>query len=276
MADEDRQKPAGTPPAQPPGEDLVRSKRTVRAQVTNGALEARAYVASTSLPSDLAHKTFEMNTVAVDDQADPRRRATVARGMGEAVSVLEGDIVDPETGRVLPPVGADPGPDSPWLDGKRPTRLKGQAVPLRSAPPPGGAAASPGSRPGGLAYAGAAAIVLVGLAAAFWIGRTSAPTPDASAPGPNPGSNPGVAPPPVLDPAPPSATAEATAEATPELPAAPPAAPVAAPPLGAPPASETDKPSGARAPTGASPPSTDGSPPAPKPSSKSGLGGRIF
>lgn len=139
--------------------DLAR-KRTARVQLGGGALEARAYVAPTPLPADVDHKTIEMRTVAVDDALDPRRKATVARGMGEALAVLEGEIVDPMTGQVIPAVDPHGVPNTPWAHGKRPTHLKGTAPAKFGATGAGIAAAGPGYG----AYIAAGAIVAAAIA----------------------------------------------------------------------------------------------------------------
>ena len=172
--------------------DLAR-KRTARVQLANGAIEARAYVAPTPIPADLDHKTIEMQTVAVDASLDPRRKATVARGMGEAVAVLEGEIVDPATGQIIPAVDAMGLPNTPWVHGKRPTHLKG-AAPLKIGA--AGAGLAPGlsaagaTRPGYFAYFAAGGIVIAAIACAGIIlstrGNTKGADPASSASPPAP------------------------------------------------------------------------------------------
>lgn len=156
--------------------DLAK-KRTARVQLANGAMEARAYVAPTPVPLDSDHKTIEMRTVAVDESLDPRRKATVARGMGEALPSIEGDIIDPTTGRVLPPVDIKAVPDTPWAQGKRPTQMKG-GVPIPFGAPTAGRAAD-GTGAGYGTYIAAGALVAVAIACALVL--VSARTPKTGA-----------------------------------------------------------------------------------------------
>jgi hypothetical protein len=217
-------------------------KRTVRAQLTNGALEARAYVETGVSPRADLHKTFEMRKVQVDPELDPRLRKTVARGMGEPVHALHGAVVDPVTGDALPPPGADPNPASPWKIGKRPTRARLPVPELRTAATTG-VARSAATQPRRLAYVAAAAIVVAGVAAAIAIASLArrAPAFDAAAgglreagaardarPAPTGGlaASPSIAPAPVAAPpsgAPP-ATSTVAAASAPGAPSAPPAA----------------------------------------------------
>lgn len=159
-------------------------RRTVRAQLTNGAREARAYAEVPVKDRGDLHKTLDMRKVAVDPNLDPRMRKTVARGAGEAVHALEGDIVDPETGRVLPAPGADPNPNSPWRVGKAPTHVRLPVPELRTAATTG-VARSAASQPSYVAWVIASAIVIAGVAVALLIvqraRREPAPAPAATA-----------------------------------------------------------------------------------------------
>jgi len=155
-------------------------KRTARVQLTNGALEARAYVGPTAVPVEEPHKTIEMRTVAVDESLDPRRQVTVARGFGAALGTLEGDIIDPTTGQILPPVDPHAIPNTPWAQGKRPTSLKGVA-PALVRPPSAGAASSVASQPGYGAYIAAGSLVLAALVGAVVIVSSEGPGAPASA-----------------------------------------------------------------------------------------------
>jgi hypothetical protein len=243
----------------------VRKKRTVRAQLTNGALEAKAYVEPTGLPVEAPHKTFEMQTVDVDESLDPRKRATVARGMGEQVEMMEGDIVDPATGQVLPPVGADPRPLSPWNGGKRPTRQKMSPAIARPAPDARAIATSPASRPPVVAWAAAAFIVVAAVAGALVIAQR------AGGPPPIPSGVPARATetpaPPAAEGSPRTAPTAAVADDTPHPLDAP--APASASSAPATPSPVTRPGSAPRAPD--APPT-----PAPGESAKKGRGGRIF
>jgi hypothetical protein len=239
--------------------DLAR-KRTARVLLANGALEARAYVGPTALPADSDHKTIEMRTVAVDEALDPRRKATVARGMGEALAVLEGEIVDPTTGQVIPAVDPRAVPNTPWAHGKRPTHLKGMAPPKIGATGAGIAAAAPGYG----AYIAAGAIVVAAIACAGLIIATrgnSTTAPTSSAPSASPPAAPTTAR--VLEPAPAPSAEPAPVPATS---AAPDPGPAVAPPTG--------KPTGPLPGKGASsPPGTPAPPSTPTPAKSSG---RIF
>lgn len=193
--------------------DLAK-KRTARVQLANGAMEARAYVAPTPIPADLDHKTIEMQTVAVDEALDPRRKATVARGMGEAVRMLEGEIVDPVTGEVIPAVEAMGVPNTPWVKGKRPTHLRGVAPERFGA---AGAGTSAAAKPGYFAYIAAGGIVIAALACAGIIlstrGNTKSADPTSSA---TPAAPPAATTPRVLEPtAPPREPAPLAPTATP-------------------------------------------------------------
>lgn len=229
-------------------------RRTVRAQLTNGAREARAYAEVSVKDRGDAHKTLDMRKVAVDPRLDPRMRKTVARGAGEAVHELEGDIVDPETGRVLPAPGADPNPNSPWRIGKHPTKVKLAAPEVRTAAT-AGVARSAASEPSRLAWVIAGAIVIAGVVIAVVVaGRTRrepAPRPTNTAAAP-------VAPRPVEERAAPSAA----------VPTPSPSVPTDAP----------DGPASAVAPGPRAPsrPATAAPPAAPPPATGSARGGRIF
>jgi len=259
------------------GDDVRR--RTVRAQVTNGALAAKAYQGPTGIPAqEDAHKTFEMQTVAVAREADPRFRNTVARGMGEAVQTLEGDIVDPETGRVLPPVGADPNPNSPWRVGKRPTKLELPRPDPHLLLATTGVASSRASRPGLVAYLAAAVVVVAAVAVALFFAnraREQAARPTGAE------MTPGGARPPA--PAPAAADVPAAEMPAAETPAAPPPASAGA---GSPAPGAGSAVGAATAPTpkvpgtptgqpGSSPARAPASPPASPPGTPS-RGGRIF
>lgn len=241
--------------------DLAK-KRTARVQLTNGALEARAYVGPTEVPVEAPHKTIEMRTVAVDETLDPRRKATVARGMGEALAALEGEIVDPETGRVIPPVDPRAVPDTPWAQGKRPTHWKGAPPPAIGAPR-AGITASPGSRPGYGAYVIAGAIVISALVGAAVIVATR--TPEARPASPSAQAAPPSAAPPQQAAAPPQQAAEPPPAAS-AAPAAPAPQPSSSVPLRVgPPPSGT-----------AASPRVPAPPPQPPPSAPPKSGDRIF
>ena len=197
-------------------------RRTVRAQLTNGAREARAYAQVPVKDRGDLHKTLDMRKVAVDPNLDPRMRKTVARGAGEAVHALEGDIVDPETGRVLPAPGADPNPNSPWRIGKAPTHVKLPVPEIRTAATTG-VARSAASQPSRVAWVIATAIVIAGVAVAVFIvqraRREPAPAPAATTTAAAPQRE--VAPSaPAPRPAAPSATATAEVDAPRPAPAA--------------------------------------------------------
>ncbi len=238
-------------------------KRTVRAQVTNGALEARAYAEPRSVARSDAHRTFKMQKVEVDPNVDPRMRKTVARGMGEQVSAIEGDIVDPETGRVLPPVGADPNPTSPWRVGKRPTHVKLPRPDVRTAAT-AGVARSRDAEPSRLVWVAAAVIVAAAIGAAVFLGGRVR---DEGVKAASSADRPTAAPASDREPRSAAPAAEATA-------AAPSAA---APMVGAP----TVAPTAASAPTGAATPATaaprlGGTSAPPPPTGSAKAGGRIF